>query len=440
MREWKKVKLKEVLTEITERNKEEKVKNVLSVTNSQGFISQEEYFEGTVHSQDISNYKIIRKNQFAYNPSRVNVGSIDILKTYDEGALSPMYVVFKADDKRLLPEYFKYYFQTHRFEENVRNNTQGSVRNSLSFKMLSEFEYILPSIEEQEEIVKILEKVDLITNKYKILLKEKNQFIKSQFVEMFKECKKTKLSDIANIVMGQSPNSNSYNDNEDGIPFFQGKADYGDKYTIVRHWTNSPSKLATKGDVLMSVRAPVGPVNISSCNCCIGRGLCSISAKNGITNNEYLYNYENYDLVKEVKKIIKRYEVMEYLENYNFILEMPKKVIVNADKDKINQVIYNLLNNAINYTGKDKVVKIKITKEEKDYLVEVVDTGKGIKKEELPYIWDKYYKNEKNHQRNIVSTGLGLSIVKEILSKHNFEYGVNTQINKGSTFYFKIPL
>ncbi len=293
MREWKKVKLKEVLTEITERNKEEKVKNVLSVTNSQGFISQEEYFEGTVHSQDISNYKIIRKNQFAYNPSRVNVGSIDILKTYDEGALSPMYVVFKADDKRLLPEYFKYYFQTHRFEENVRNNTQGSVRNSLSFKMLSEFEYILPSIEEQEEIVKILEKVDLITNKYKILLKEKNQFIKSQFVEMFKECKKTKLSDIANIVMGQSPNSNSYNDNEDGIPFFQGKADYGDKYTIVRHWTNSPSKLATKGDVLMSVRAPVGPVNISSCNCCIGRGLCSISAKNGITNNEYLYNALN---------------------------------------------------------------------------------------------------------------------------------------------------
>ena len=159
-----------------------------------------------------------------------------------------------------------------------------------------------------------------------------------------------------------------------------------------------------------------------------------------VESNEYLYNYENYDLVKEIKKIIKRYEVMEYLENYNFILEMPKKVMVNADKEKINQVIYNLLNNAINYTGKDKIVKIKITKEEKDYLVEIIDTGKGIKKEELPYIWDKYYKNEKNHQRNIVSTGLGLSIVKEILSKHNFEYGVNTKINKGSTFYFKIPL
>jgi len=93
--------------------------------------------------------------------------------------------------------------------------------------------------------------------------------------------------------MGQSPNSESYNDSADGIPFFQGKADYGDKYTIIKHWTNQPSKLAYKGDVLMSVRAPVGPVNISSCDCCIGRGLCSITAKDGLTNNEFLFNALN---------------------------------------------------------------------------------------------------------------------------------------------------
>ena len=201
MGEWKKVKLKEVLTEVTERNKDEKVKNVLSVTNSQGFVKQDEYFEGTVHSQNISNYKIIRKNQFAYNPSRVNVGSIDILKTYDEGVLSPMYVVFKVDNSKLLPEYFRYYFQTHRFAENVKNNTQGSVRNSLSFKALASFEYLLPSIEEQIKIVKILEKVDLIIKKYEKLLEEKNQFIKSQFVEMFENCnhKKVEIKTISEI-------------------------------------------------------------------------------------------------------------------------------------------------------------------------------------------------------------------------------------------------
>ncbi len=157
-----------------------------------------------------------------------------------------------------------------------------------------------------------------------------------------------------------------------------------------------------------------------------------------VQNNVYNYNYVEYDLVKEIKKIIKRYSVMESLESYNFVLDLPKKCLVTADKDKINQVIYNLLNNAINYTGKDKVVKIILKEVELGYLVEVSDTGKGIKKEEIPYIWDKYYKNEKNHTRSVVSTGLGLSIVKEILSKHNFKYGVNSEVGKGSTFYFII--
>lgn len=165
MCEWKKIKLKEVLTEISDRNKNENIKRVLSVTNSQGFIVQEDYFEGTVHSENISNYKIIKKKQFAYNPSRVNVGSIDILEEYEYGVLSPMYIVFEVDKTKLLPEYFKYYFQTHEFFENVKNNTQGSVRHSLSFKALANFEYLLPTIEEQKKIVTILKIIDKIIDK-----------------------------------------------------------------------------------------------------------------------------------------------------------------------------------------------------------------------------------------------------------------------------------
>lgn len=187
MEGWKKIKLSEVLSEVSERNKNEKVKLVLSVTNSQGFVKQEDFFEGTVHSENIENYKIVHRNEFAYNPSRINVGSIDILNKYDEGALSPMYVIFKVDESRLLPEYFKYYFQTHRFQENVKNNTQGSVRNSLSFKALSEFEYLLPPIDEQRKIIKILDNVNRIIEKYQDLIQEKEQFIKSQFVEMFEK-------------------------------------------------------------------------------------------------------------------------------------------------------------------------------------------------------------------------------------------------------------
>ncbi len=147
---------------------------------------------------------------------------------------------------------------------------------------------------------------------------------------------------------------------------------------------------------------------------------------------------ENFDLVKEIKNIVHRYEILKVTEDYHFELKLPKKLIITADKNKICQVIYNLINNAINYTGKDKVVKIEIKKEEEGYRVSIKDTGKGLKEEEIPIIWNKYYKNEKNHQRNVVGTGLGLSIVKTILENHHFPYGVTSVKNKGTCFYFVV--
>lgn len=146
---------------------------------------------------------------------------------------------------------------------------------------------------------------------------------------------------------------------------------------------------------------------------------------------------ETFDLTSEIKEILKRYEIMKETENYKFIVEMPSSAFIYADKSKINQVIYNLINNAINYTGEDKTVKIRLTEEKNKYLIEIIDTGKGIKPEEINIIWDKYYKNEKNHKRNVVGTGIGLSIVKNVLEKHNYEYGVKSEKKKGSTFYFK---
>ena len=149
---------------------------------------------------------------------------------------------------------------------------------------------------------------------------------------------------------------------------------------------------------------------------------------------------ERFDLSIEIKNIVNKYQIIKETEDYIFEVNVPDKAIVYADKRRINQVIYNLINNAINYTGEDKKVIINVTKNKKDYLVEIIDTGKGIKEEELPYIWDKYYKNDKKHRRDVVSTGLGLSIVKQILEHHNFEYGVHSTLKKGSCFYFKIKI
>lgn len=150
-------------------------------------------------------------------------------------------------------------------------------------------------------------------------------------------------------------------------------------------------------------------------------------------------NIEEFDLVELVENILKRYEVLKEKENYNFIFKHNKKETkVKADKKKIEIVIYNLINNAINYTGNDNKVTINIEDKE-EIKLEIKDTGKGIKEEDIPYIWDKYYKNKKKHKRNLIGTGLGLSIVKNALELHKFKYRVETKINKGTTFYFQIP-
>lgn len=149
---------------------------------------------------------------------------------------------------------------------------------------------------------------------------------------------------------------------------------------------------------------------------------------------------EEFNLTKEIRVILDRFSYLKEKENYNFVFDVEKDYLVKADKTKIDQVIYNLLINAINYTGDDKKVIISIEEYKKYLRVKITDTGKGIKKEELDKIWDKYYTNEKNHKRNKIGTGLGLSIVKNILIKHKFKYGVTSKVNKGTTFYFDINI
>ncbi len=157
-----------------------------------------------------------------------------------------------------------------------------------------------------------------------------------------------------------------------------------------------------------------------------------------LQDNKESLNVEKYNLIDEINKLVNKYQIIKETEKYNFIITTPKKLFVKADKSKINQVIYNLVNNAINYTGEDKKIIINIKRISPiEHILEITDTGKGIKEKDLNNIWDKYYKTEKNHKRNVVSSGIGLSIVKEILLLHNFEYGVKTS-SKGTTFYFII--
>ncbi len=150
---------------------------VLSVTNSEGFVAQNKYFGKKIASEDISNYKVVKKGQFGFSPPRINVGSIALLEGIESGVISPIYVVFETIEDKLLPEYMKQFIRSSWFNGHVRCLTQGSVRDSLSFDALEQIRIFAPSIDEQKRISDTLsaidKEIDLLEKKRDLLKKQK---------------------------------------------------------------------------------------------------------------------------------------------------------------------------------------------------------------------------------------------------------------------------
>lgn len=143
-------------------------------------------------------------------------------------------------------------------------------------------------------------------------------------------------------------------------------------------------------------------------------------------------------LTDSVKDIFERYSKLKEQDGYNITFESNENVWVFADELKISQVIYNLVNNAINHAGEDKTVIVTQSVKDKKVKIEVTDHGEGIPADKLEYIWERYYKVDKQHKRGVIGTGLGLSIVKSILDAHGARYGVRSTLGKGSTFWFEL--
>lgn len=147
---------------------------------------------------------------------------------------------------------------------------------------------------------------------------------------------------------------------------------------------------------------------------------------------------EKFDLNFLVKDCLTRYDIYKE-DGYEFVYSFNgKSAMIEADKKRMQQVIYNLINNAVQYTGDDKKIFIDVSESKKWIIFSVRDTGKGMKKEEIRHIWDKYYKIDKKYKRSTVGSGIGLSIVKTICENHKFLYGVDTEVNHGSKFWVKI--
>ena len=146
----------------------------------------------------------------------------------------------------------------------------------------------------------------------------------------------------------------------------------------------------------------------------------------------------NFDLKQMVLDVVELLKDMLPEKKVKLSLNLDE-TIAYADEIKIKQVVYNFISNAIKHSKDEGVVKINLINSSEDIIrLEVIDTGDGISEESLPYIWDRYYKVDKNFNRSIESTGLGLAIAKAILEAHKAKYGVTSKINEGSTFYFEL--
>lgn len=154
-------------------------------------------------------------------------------------------------------------------------------------------------------------------------------------------------------------------------------------------------------------------------------------------------NCSVFDFSAHLKDIISRFSLLDDTKDYQVTLEAESGIIMNADQQKIEQVVYNLVNNAINYIGEDMQVKVRLFLKDSDTArFEVIDRGVGIPAEQLPYIWDRYYKIDRseNHKRAVKGTGLGLSIVKNIFTEHGFAYGCDSKVGEGSAFWFEFKV
>lgn len=281
---------------------------------------------------NLNKYKIVRKGQFACN--RMHVGRdyrIPIaLSDRDPFIVSPAYDVFEITNiDKLLPDYLMMWFRRAEYDRNAWFFTDGDVRGGLPWKSFCEIELPVPHIEKQREIVA---EYNTVVNRIKLneqlnqKLEETAQalynhwFVDFEFpiddnvspsgklstgqrgykssggkmvynAELDKEIPEgwgvSSLIDLAEITMGQSPIGESYNEIGNGEIFYQGRTDFGFRFPKIRISTTEPKRKALKDDILMSVRAPVGDLNIANTDCCIGRGLSALRSR--IQCNSFLF-------------------------------------------------------------------------------------------------------------------------------------------------------
>lgn len=157
-----------------------------------------------------------------------------------------------------------------------------------------------------------------------------------------------------------------------------------------------------------------------------------------LQSNILTLHSEPFDIVETLRQSLDLVDVMLHQKKISALVYTPEEVLVIGDANRIKQVLINFITNAIKFVGKDHQLIFQILTNQDKVRIEVIDHGPGIAEDDLPYIWDRYYKIDKHHSRNKTGTGLGLSIAAAILKKHDATFGVISKVNEGSTFWFEL--
>ena len=294
-----------------------------SISNKWGFIPQEKQFgEGNAYSKTnkATNY-IVEPNAFAYNPARINVGSIAYQNNQFPVIVSSLYEIFKAK-KNLNDEFLMNWFKTEKFTRQIQKLQEGGVRQYFFIDKMQESRITIPFISEQEEISKALDQINNLINLQQRKAKRLKLLKKAMLQDLFTDKNvpklrfngfdanwiQCKLEKEALLTMGQSPSGSTYSDQPSTYILVQGNADLKNGWVKPRIWTTQITKLAKKGDIIITVRAPAGKVGRTNFDVVLGRGVASIQG------NDFIF----YLLSKmDINKYWKKYAAGSTFESIN---------------------------------------------------------------------------------------------------------------------------
>ena len=243
----RRVKLGEVIKDSTQKNKDGSCTAVYSVTNSRGFVPSEDYFSKEVYSKELRAYRVVERGMIAYNPSRINVGSVALQDCADKVIVSPLYVVFSVDETQLLPGYLVSFLKSKPGLDQVAYRSTGTVRNSLKFDALGCMELKLPPIEVQRRRLGLLSMINGLVSCRCSYLAKLDDLRKSRFIEMFGDGSwpVKRLDEIGVLKSGGTPPRSCQN-------YFQGDIDWYSAGELNQFWLHGSKEKITEEAIRQS--------------------------------------------------------------------------------------------------------------------------------------------------------------------------------------------